>query len=125
MDLGLKGLKAILVGANGGIGRVVAHTLAAEGCSVAVCGRSEDKVSKIASELAGAGVTVVAEALDVTDAAAVPAFVEKSAKALGGVTSSSASPRSTWAKTATRDGKPCWTAIFFPCAEVSQPLGRS
>lgn len=84
MDLGLKGLKAILVGANGGIGRVVAHTLAAEGCHVAVCGRSQEKVDKIAGELADKGVTVVAEALDVTDAAAVPAFVEKAAKTLGG-----------------------------------------
>jgi NAD(P)-dependent dehydrogenase (short-subunit alcohol dehydrogenase family) len=84
MDLGLKGMKAILVGANGGIGRKVAHTLAAEGCHVAVCGRSQEKVDKVAAELAGAGVTVLAESLDVTDSAAVPAFVEKAAEALGG-----------------------------------------
>lgn len=84
MDLGLKGLKAILVGANGGIGRKVAHAFADEGCHVAVCGRSQAKVDKIAGELAGKGVTVHAEALDVTDAAAVPAFVENAAKVLGG-----------------------------------------
>jgi 3-oxoacyl-[acyl-carrier protein] reductase len=84
MDLGLKGLKAILVGANGGIGRKVAHALVAEGCNVAVCGRSQAKVDKIAGELAGKGVTFIAEALDVTNTEAVPAFVEKSAKALGG-----------------------------------------
>lgn len=84
MDLGLKGFRAVLVGANGGIGRKVAHALAAEGCHVAVCGRSQDKVDKIAGELAASGVTVHAEALDVTDAAAVPAFVERAAVALGG-----------------------------------------
>jgi 3-oxoacyl-[acyl-carrier protein] reductase len=84
MDLGLKGLKAILVGANGGIGRKVAHALVAEGCHVAICGRSQDKVDKIAGELGGKGVTVIAEARDVTDAEAVPAFVESAAKALGG-----------------------------------------
>lgn len=84
MDLGLKGLKAILVGANGGIGRKVAHALVAEGCHVAVCGRSQAKVDKIVSELGSSGVTFVAEALDVSDAAAVPAFVENAAKALGG-----------------------------------------
>ncbi|MFM5886193.1 MAG: SDR family NAD(P)-dependent oxidoreductase [Novosphingobium sp.] len=84
MDLGLGGLKAILVGANGGIGRKVAHALAAEGCHVAVCGRTQDKVDKIAGELAGSGVTVHAEALDVTDAAAVPAFVDRAAASLGG-----------------------------------------
>jgi NAD(P)-dependent dehydrogenase (short-subunit alcohol dehydrogenase family) len=44
MDLGLKDRKAILVGANGGIGRKVAHALAAEGCHVAVCGRTQAKV---------------------------------------------------------------------------------
>jgi 3-oxoacyl-[acyl-carrier protein] reductase len=84
MDLGLKGLRAILVGANGGIGRQVAHALVAEGCHVAVCGRSQEKVDKIARELGGKGVTFLASALDVTDPAAVPAFVENAAKALGG-----------------------------------------
>lgn len=84
MDLGLKGLKAILVGANGGIGRKVAHALAAEGCDVAVCGRSQAKVDKIVGELAPSGVKVHAEALDVTDPATVPAFVDRAAAALGG-----------------------------------------
>jgi 3-oxoacyl-[acyl-carrier protein] reductase len=84
MDLGLKGLKAILVGANGGIGRKVAFQLVAEGCHVAVCGRSQEKVDKIAGELGDKGVTFLAEALDVTDAAAVPAFVDRAAAALGG-----------------------------------------
>lgn len=84
MDLGLKGRKAILVGANGGIGRVVALTLAGEGCHVAVCGRSEAKVDKVRGELEAKGVTVFAQAADVTDAAAVPAFVESAAAALGG-----------------------------------------
>lgn len=84
MDLGLKDRKAILVGANGGIGRKVANTLAAEGCHVAICGRSQAKVDKVVAELAPHGVTVHAEALDVTDAAAVPAYVDRAAAALGG-----------------------------------------
>ena len=84
MDLGLKDRKAILVGANGGIGRQVALALAAEGCHVAVCGRTQVKVDKIVGELAPSGVTVYAEALNVTDPEAVPAFVNKAAAALGG-----------------------------------------
>ena len=84
MDLGLKGLKAILVGANGGIGRAVANVLADEGCHVAICGRSQGKVDVVAAELAARGVTSFAEAADVTDPAAVPAFVERAATALGG-----------------------------------------
>lgn len=84
MDLGLKGMKAILVGANGGIGRAVAKVLAAEGCAVAICGRTQDKVDTVKGELDTAGVSNYVEALDVTDAASVPAFVEKAASELGG-----------------------------------------
>lgn len=84
MDLGLKGLKAILVGANGGIGRVVAQVLAGEGCDIAICGRSQDKVDNVLSELAPSGVKTYGEALDVTQVEAVPAFVDKAAEALGG-----------------------------------------
>jgi len=84
MDLGLKGKKAILVGANGGIGRAVANVLAAEGCNVAICGRSQGKVDTVVAELAAAGVAHYGEALDVTDPASVPAFVEKAAGELGG-----------------------------------------
>lgn len=84
MDLQLKGKKAILVGANGGIGRQVAHVLAEEGCDVAICGRSADKVSATAKECEGKGAKVYSEALDVTDASTVPAFVANAADALGG-----------------------------------------
>ena len=84
MDLGLGGKKAILVGANGGIGRKVAHALAAEGCHVAICGRSQDKVDKLVGELADSGVTVHSQSLDVTDPESVPAFVDAAADALGG-----------------------------------------
>ncbi|MGE4304083.1 MAG: SDR family NAD(P)-dependent oxidoreductase [Novosphingobium sp.] len=84
MDLGLKGKKAILLGANGGIGRVVAHTLAKEGCDVAICGRSQGKVDKVVAELSKIGVKTYGEALDVSDAETVPAFVEKAAGELGG-----------------------------------------
>lgn len=84
MDLGLKGRNAILIGANGGIGRKVANVLAAEGCNVAICGRTQDKLDLVADELKPTGVTVHAKAVDATDPVALPAFVEDAAKALGG-----------------------------------------
>ncbi|WP_066560621.1 SDR family NAD(P)-dependent oxidoreductase [Croceicoccus bisphenolivorans] len=108
MDLGLKGRKAILVGANGGIGRKVAQAFAAEGCDVAICGRSQDKVDKVLGELKPTGVNVYGEALDVTDAAAVPAFVDKAAEALGGcdifISFTSANPG--------EDSDECWETIL-------------
>jgi 3-oxoacyl-[acyl-carrier protein] reductase len=84
MDLGLGGLKAILVGANGGIGRMVAHALAADGCDIAICGRSQDKVDATAAELKASGVKVHAEAIDVKAPDTFPGFVDRAAAALGG-----------------------------------------
>ncbi len=84
MDLGLSGLSAILVGANGGIGRKVAHVLAAEGCQVALCGRSQTKVDGVLKEIASTAGKTYGEALDVTDPEAVPAFVGRAVDALGG-----------------------------------------
>jgi len=108
MDLGLKGKKAILIGANGGIGRKVAHALAAEGCDVAICGRTQDKVDNVLGEIAPNGGKTYGEALDVTDAAAVPAFVDKAAETLGGcdifISFTSANPG--------EDSDDCWETIL-------------
>ena len=41
MDLGLKGHAAAVAAASRGLGRATAHALAAEGRSVALCGRDE------------------------------------------------------------------------------------
>ncbi len=108
MDLGLSGKNAILIGANGGIGRKVAHALAAEGCNVALCGRTQDKVDKVVGELGEYGVKVYSESLDVTEAKSVPAFVENAAKDLGGcdifISFTSANPG--------EDTDDCWTTIL-------------
>jgi NAD(P)-dependent dehydrogenase (short-subunit alcohol dehydrogenase family) len=51
MDLGLRDRVAIVTGASGGIGRAVALELAAEGCAVIVCARSEDGLRAVLDEL--------------------------------------------------------------------------
>lgn len=96
MDLGLKGRRALITGASRGLGRVTADVLADEGCSLAICARSEEPLKQAQAELEARGVTVFADTVDVSDPAEVRAFVAASADALGGldVVVSNASPGS-------------------------------
>ena len=84
MDLGLKGLKAILAGATKGIGRATAEALAAEGCDVAVCARGAEGVEATVASLKAKGVKAFGEAVDMADADAYKACVARAAEALGG-----------------------------------------
>jgi 3-oxoacyl-[acyl-carrier protein] reductase len=85
MDLGLKGLKAIVTGGTKGIGRAIAHTLAAEGADVAICARNADEVAAAVAELSGLGVKVFGRAADVADGPGLAAWVNEAAAALGGI----------------------------------------
>ena len=59
MDLGLHGRRALVGGGGSGIGGGIAAVLAAEGASVALIGRTEDRVRDAAQRLGG--VAVVAD----------------------------------------------------------------
>lgn len=85
MDLGLKGLKAVLVGAGRGIGAATAQVLAAEGCDVAIGARTEKQVNKTAEALKAHGGKVHSGTVDVADPEAYKAFVDGAADALGGI----------------------------------------
>ncbi len=85
MDLGLKGLKAIVTGGTKGIGRAIAQTLAAEGAHVAFCARNAEEVAQTVKALSAHGGQVVGRVADVSSGDALAAFVAESAKALGGM----------------------------------------
>jgi 3-oxoacyl-[acyl-carrier protein] reductase len=84
MDLGLKGLKAVLAGASKGIGRATAEALALEGCDVAMCARGQEGVDATVASLSAKGVKAFGQAVDMADAAAYGAWVKSAAESLGG-----------------------------------------
>jgi 3-oxoacyl-[acyl-carrier protein] reductase len=87
MDLGLKGKNVLITGASRGIGRQIALRLAAEGASLAICGRTAETLERAKAELSGSGVPVHTVIADVAAPGEVERFVEESAAALGGVDS--------------------------------------
>lgn len=85
MDLGLKGLRAMVTGGTRGIGRAIAETLAAEGADVAICARKADEVSAAVESMRRHGTRISGKALDVADGQAVVSWVAEVAAAWGGV----------------------------------------
>lgn len=85
MDLGLKGLKALVTGGTKGIGQAIAKTLAAEGAQVAVCARNAQEVAASVEELRAFGIKAFGLPVDVSDAAALTDWVNAAAAEFGGL----------------------------------------
>lgn len=81
----LQGKTAIVTGGGTGIGRAIALALAAEGCGVALCGRRVEPLNETAAAAGALGARCTVASLDVTDSAAVAAFVSETAKAAGSI----------------------------------------
>jgi 7-alpha-hydroxysteroid dehydrogenase len=82
---GLEGKSVIVTGGGTGIGAACAKRLAADGASVTICGRTEDKLVKVADEIRSAGGTVQHVVTDVTKEDDVVALVAAAVKAHGGL----------------------------------------
>ena len=76
MDLGLTGRVAIVAAASKGLGRAVAEELTREGAHVAICARTAATLEEAAAHIRkNTGREVFHQALDVSDSAAVAAFI--------------------------------------------------
>ncbi len=79
----LEGQTALVAGGTGGIGRALSHALLAQGAAVAVLGRSAEKSSRVADELAGIGPRTLGLAGDATRFADVDRCVAETVQAFG------------------------------------------
>jgi 3-oxoacyl-[acyl-carrier protein] reductase len=77
----LEGKTALITGATGGLGRVIARTLAAQGARLALTDMRAEPLEAFAEELGGRPVTVVA---NLSDPAAAPALLKEAETKIGG-----------------------------------------
>ena len=84
MDLGLKGKRALVLGAGGGLGQAVALSLAAEGALVVAAGRTLDKVQQTVDQIKAAGGTAHAMAWDVREIDRMSVLHEQAVQLAGG-----------------------------------------
>jgi NAD(P)-dependent dehydrogenase (short-subunit alcohol dehydrogenase family) len=82
---GFGGKVVVVTGGGAGIGRTCAHRFAAEGAAVVIADLDGAAAARVVGELAASGARGLAQVMDVTDAEAAPAMVERAVAELGGV----------------------------------------
>lgn len=86
MDLGLRGRRALVMGASKGLGRAVAEALAAEGAALAISGRDQAALDAVAAHLRTLGAPAAQGIVaDVAEPEAMDRLADSALAALGGV----------------------------------------
>src|SRR4051794_26773032 len=86
MDLGLRGKTALVAAASRGLGRAVAHELAAEGASLLICARGGEALEKTRDAIVReTGSTVYAVAADLSTTAGIERVAAAAQAGLGRV----------------------------------------
>lgn len=81
MDLGIEGRRATVAAGSAGLGLGAAAALASEGCAVAICGRSPDRLRDAVARLGGGAVGIEA---DLSHPEEAERFAAEAAERLGG-----------------------------------------
>ena len=79
----LRGAKALLTGAGGGLGGYIARALAAEGVDLALCDLPAADLAPLLADVRGAGVRAEAVPADLTDTAGLEALVRHAEAEVG------------------------------------------
>jgi 3-oxoacyl-[acyl-carrier protein] reductase len=85
MDLQLEGKRALITGSSSGIGTGIARLFAEEGAHVVVHGRNEERTTRVASELASKGATVVSVLGDLATDEGAAQVASGAIEAFGGI----------------------------------------
>lgn len=85
MDLGISGKRALVLAASRGLGLGIANALAAEGCHVLICGRTEERLKANVAAIEAAGGKADYVVADLADAGFVEQMVNAVQEKLGGI----------------------------------------
>jgi 3-oxoacyl-[acyl-carrier protein] reductase len=80
-----RGYRVLVAGGSKGIGRSIALAFAGAGAAVSVCARGRTALDEVARDITARGATAHVQSCDLADPAAIQAWVEAAAGALGGI----------------------------------------
>lgn len=127
MDLKLDGKRALVTGSSSGIGSAIAKTLAAEGASVVVHGRNQDRVSQVVEAITDEDGDAIGVTADLADADVTESLAEQATVEFGGidilVNNAGIYPNHDWWNTPPEEWSHLYTVNVLSAVRLIQQLG--